>query len=378
MPHRCGYALLIPLFIAAAASFGGCSTSPQPDQQTASDPDTVNKQADAAEGDGDPAAQAQAYADRLAAAMGQSDGDGAGGADATAPDIRWLEPGAPTPLLDQPTEPTPVPPNPASQGAPQPAPVESESDSGPVEPSRTASPPSRTESRGELMERLLARIRQSEDPELTKAMAAATLAMLDPTRDMDRRLLEPLSFEQRAIVERYHQVLSVLMDEVAAGETRLNRAAIDARLDELFGQQPIDIRTIELCRRVTGYGIYEPFEKSVFLAGTSHKMIVYVELDHFQTHKHDEDKYEVKLEQELTLYNESDGLAVWRNDPVQIVDTSRNRRNDFFVVQLINLPPRLSVGKYRLKVRVTDRHGGSLDEKTIPLQIVADEAMVQN
>ena len=61
---------------------------------------------------------------------------------------------------------------------------------------------------------------------------------------------------------------------------------------------------------------------------------------------------------------------------VQIVDRSRNRRRDFFEVQLIKLPPQLSVGKYWLKVRVTDLHGNYIDETSLPIKIVADQALV--
>jgi hypothetical protein len=171
--------------------------------------------------------------------------------------------------------------------------------------------------------------------------------------------------------------MNLLAEHLKNADSYFDRQTLDCRLDELFGHLPIKIRHTELCRRVTGFGVYEPFESHTFLAGRDNKMIVYVELDQFRPSETDEDMYEVKLQQELALFNESDGLAVWRNEPVQIVDTSRNRRRDFFVVQLVTLPARLSVGKYMLKVRVTDLHGGSIDETSIPVEIVADEALVQ-
>ena len=90
----------------------------------------------------------------------------------------------------------------------------------------------------------------------------------------------------------------------------------------------------------------------------------------------DEGQREVRLTQELILYKESDGLAVWRHEPTQIVDVSRNRRRDFYVVQMITLPARLSEGRYRLKVRLTDQHGDSVDETTLRVQIVADSGLL--
>ena len=140
--------------------------------------------------------------------------------------------------------------------------------------------------------------------------------------------------------------------------------------------RPIRIKKVDLCQRVRGYGVYEPFESRVFLSGRSQAMIIYAELRNFSCKKTSDGRYQVQLSQEVVLYNESDGLAVWRQPTVDIIDESRNRRHDFFVVQMVRLPARLTVGKYLLKVRVTDSENGSLDESTIPIQIVADQSMV--
>ncbi|MCG8403178.1 MAG: hypothetical protein MJA84_16535, partial [Firmicutes bacterium] len=63
-------------------------------------------------------------------------------------------------------------------------------------------------------------------------------------------------------------------------------------------------------------------------------------------------------------------------DPVRITDVSRNVRRDFFLVQMIELPKRLTLGEFALKVRVTDEHGQTRDETTIPIEIVADQSLV--
>jgi hypothetical protein len=36
------------------------------------------------------------------------------------------------------------------------------------------------------------------------------------------------------------------------------------------------------------------------------------------------------------------------------------------------------VGKYRLKVRINDLNGGSIDETTLPIQLVADKAVLSS
>ncbi len=147
------------------------------------------------------------------------------------------------------------------------------------------------------------------------------------------------------------------------------------------GPQPLKISTVQLCRRVKGFGVYDTFDHgSRFMAGRNQRMIVYLELENFHSAKTADaqgDLYRVQLEQEVRLYSEADGFEVWRQDPVKIVDESRNVRRDFFVVQMIELPGRLGVGRFRLKVRVTDSQGKSIDEVSIPIEIVADQTLVQ-
>lgn len=221
------------------------------------------------------------------------------------------------------------------------------------------------------------RIQAADDNNLARALRAVSLSFADPDLQLDTRFLEPLSPDQQDAVRLYHQLLTTTQAQMLANAGRIDRSALDAQLDELFGQQPVAIRHLTVCRRVMGFGVYEPFESTTFLAGRDQKMIVYLELEHFQPVQRDGDRFHVDLQQELTLYS-ADGLAVWRNEPVKINDVSSNRRHDFFVVQLITLPARLSVGQYRLKVRVTDLNGGSIDEQGLDLNFVADRSLVDS
>lgn len=228
----------------------------------------------------------------------------------------------------------------------------------------------------QLIEQINARLASSDQTPEQKAIAAMGLSFASPDWQMNERLLAGLTDDQRDQIEKLQSITAVLAKQFQSGKTPLSREAIAAQLNQIFGQQPIAIHTLELCKRVTGFGVYEPFASHTFLAGTDHKMIVYVELRHFRPVQQTDGQYQVQLKQQVFLFNQSDGLEVWHHKPVQIIDTSRNRRHDFFVVQLIDLPANLSVGKYRLKVRVTDEQGGSLDEKTTDLQIVADKSLL--
>ncbi|MEM7626789.1 MAG: hypothetical protein AAF333_14440 [Planctomycetota bacterium] len=241
-----------------------------------------------------------------------------------------------------------------------------------------------TLTRAELLEELAHQIKQSDDPELAKAVTAAALSLADPNRELDARLLEPLKPMQREAVERlqrlfvslHHSAADPAAARAAATGGLFDHKALNEALADAFGEAPISIVHADLCRSVAGYGVYEPMGSHNFLSGRANRAIVYVEVEDFVAAKIDNDQREVKLTQELILYKESDGLAVWRHKPTQIVDVSRNRRRDFYVVQMITLPPRLGEGRYRLKVRLTDQHGDSVDETTLKVQVVADTGLL--
>lgn len=229
-----------------------------------------------------------------------------------------------------------------------------------------------------LLDNLLKDIRTSQDPAMAKAVSAAALALVDSGHKLDEADLAPLSPAQRDQVQRYHRTIMLLGKKLASGDQSMSPSEVSDQLTAILGESSLHMSNIQLCRKVSGFGVYDTFESNTFLAGREQPMIVYAELENFRSTQDARGQYQVKLTQEIVLYNESDGLAVWKQPTAEIVDRSRNRRRDFFVVQLIRLPARLSVGKYRLKIRVNDVVGGSIDESSVQIQIVAGESLVSN
>jgi len=228
----------------------------------------------------------------------------------------------------------------------------------------------------ELLEEMRRRIAAGDDLSRSAAVRAAALSMLDPSKPFDPQALEGLSDAEREQFLRFHKLMASMAGHLATPGGKVDREAVLARLDEMFGDRPLTIQAIRLCKRVRGYGVYDAFENHTFLAGRTHRMIVYVELDDFAIDRRDNGQYEVKLTQEIILYAKADGSAVWRQPAVEVRDVSHNERRDFFVVQMITLPSRLSVGDYVMKVRVRDQVGQTVDEKTEGLRIVAGGALV--
>ncbi|MCL4741489.1 MAG: hypothetical protein KJZ54_04725 [Phycisphaerales bacterium] len=153
--------------------------------------------------------------------------------------------------------------------------------------------------------------------------------------------------------------------------------------DDLEMGMGVRIARAELCRRVDGFGSFQPFPRNDFMAGQTNRAIVYAEIDRFAHRARAEtsdggapgDTLAVELSQELLVVHRADGRLAWRRPPERIVETSRNIRRDFFLVSEIELPRTLTVGSYLLKVRIRDEIAGSVDEVSIPLGIVADPAL---
>lgn len=316
---------------------------------------------------------------RLTAAIG----DGAAPAAATGPNVKWLDIRHPSARAKRPTASTP-PPAPASlPGAALTAATIHEPPAAALQqasfriPEPTAARGSRQASeRTTLADALLRQIRDSDDPYVAKALNAATLSLFAADRQLPADLLGGLDSQQRKLVQQYQRMLIEVADQIAAGKRSVDTSALTEHLEGLGGDNALLISRVELCRRVDGFGVYEPFPGTKFLARRDRKMIVYVELDKFKTVGTDDGRHEVRLAQEISLYNDADGLEVWRMRQETIKDTSRNRRRDFYTVKMIQMPQWLGVGKYRLKVHVTDLNGGTEAESSVEIQFVADEALV--
>lgn len=254
-----------------------------------------------------------------------------------SPQVLWLEPVAedkpeavlPPPVVEQVA---------AAEPAPKPA----------VAPPATQ--PSLTTEQQQLLDQLRAAMLSSSNPQMLQTIVAAASTPSSSPANPE-------------IVPAVH------VEAPPAPAPTAEEQAIDAPI--------LHIGKLELCKRVESFGVYDPIDTTSLLVGRSARMIVYVELDHFQSRKVSEQSYRVQLTQEVTLYNEADGLAVWQQPAVQIQDESRNIRRDFFVVQVVELPARLSVGKYILKVRVTDQQSQTFDEATASIHIVADQSVAQ-
>lgn len=184
--------------------------------------------------------------------------------------------------------------------------------------------------------------------------------------------LAGLTTEDRELLTALMDGLTNFRNAIRADNNLLMNRKIRPLLDmsdRLRTRADLSIPNALLCREVKGFGIYTPLETARFEAGKAHKVIIYSEVENFSSVLNDKNLWETRLEQELVLYTES-GLPVWE-EKTPTSDLCRNRRRDFFIARIITLPPNLTLGRYVLKVSITDTQAGRIAETSIPLAVVA-------
>jgi hypothetical protein len=122
-----------------------------------------------------------------------------------------------------------------------------------------------------------------------------------------------------------------------------------------------------LATRVDSFGVFTE-TPSTFEQGKRHTVIIYCEVANFGSQK-DTDWYTTRLSQQESLITE-DGLLVWRPNPEDVEDRSRNQRHDFYLVKKLTLPETLAAGKYTLRMTVTDKTKNRTAVINRPIEIV--------
>lgn len=257
---------------------------------------------------------------------------------------------------------------------------------------KSKSPPSRSAMTGEsgeasdeelveLARRMARLLREPALRDRPRMPDAAALAPLEALRAGALRDLEDLRSVLGSGLSSADRKTLIDARERLAGEPGLAAQDMNKAVAGLSPQRTLSISKSALCTKVMGFGKYTAYEDIAFPAGQPVRAIVYIELDHFQSRPAREtdpgvsagggDQQSVELSQALSLYNHSDDLLVWRRAPQTIIEAGHRARRDFYLIQQIELPKTLSVGKYHLKVSITDKVSNAQTEAVLPLNIVA-------
>jgi hypothetical protein len=182
----------------------------------------------------------------------------------------------------------------------------------------------------------------------------------------------PLSADDRELLTTLLDGLSNFRNGLRAEANMLASKKVSPLLemaDRLRAQGELSIPTALLCTKVDRFGVYEPMQPAQFKAGAPSEAVLYCEVANFSSQLGDGRQWETRLKHECVLYSET-GLNVWHTNADPVTDQSRNRRHDFHVVRRLRLPA-VPVGRYLLKVTVTDLQVNRVAEATVPIQVIA-------
>jgi hypothetical protein len=197
------------------------------------------------------------------------------------------------------------------------------------------------------------------------------LRFLLDDRVPDQGALVPLPTEDRELLNTVIDGLVNFRSALRQDNNMLHSRKVKPLLemsDRLRAQADLSIPTIALCTNVRTFGEYEPIEPARFAQGKDHDVVLYCEVENFSSQLDEHQFWQTKLTQEAVLYSEN-GMQVWADKNQQINDSARRRRHDFFIVKLLKVPSNLAVGRYLMKVTITDQQVNRIAEATIPIVI---------
>ncbi len=221
------------------------------------------------------------------------------------------------------------------------------------------------------------------DMPLRELLLIAATTMVTPDRALVPDALPGLTAREREIVGLMQDFFRRLGENLAdRGDPEVIVSAIDELSKSLHKQPRLVLPKAALCSRVGGFGNYDEFPVNEagryrFLAQNGQQAVVYVEVEDFSSERNKQGEWVTELSQQLVIYSDRDGIPVWREDWQLGTDTSKNRREDFFIVQVITLPQQLSVGLYQFKIHVRDKRSGAEAEATVEFEMVADSRMTK-
>ena len=207
----------------------------------------------------------------------------------------------------------------------------------------------------------------------------AALAMLDKDRIIHPEAIESLTDEQRAALTALQQWFLAMEHGMDDQEATLEMLTETIRgLQASLKQKPgFGLAQQSLVTRVGGFGDVDEWtlrsehDEYNFIAHSGQEIILYMELEGFDSRLDTKGQWETATSQELVIYSDRDGIPVWRESWQTATDRSRTRRSDYFTAQKVTIPTNLSVGKYQLKVRVRDEQTQAESEATIPFVMTA-------
>ncbi len=128
----------------------------------------------------------------------------------------------------------------------------------------------------------------------------------------------------------------------------------------------LSIGDLRLCRKVLGFGSFEPLASDRVKAGQ--QLLVYCELTGIQYEQRGDD-FVSRISSRVEVKAADGGPVLWSRELGDAQDVCRRCRRDYYVNYRVELPRTLGPGSYRLRLLQTDLVAGSAISGEIPFEI---------
>ncbi len=217
---------------------------------------------------------------------------------------------------------------------------------------------------------------QANPNDLEKQLALRLLYVVDNQPDKALAEIPGTNAPTQAIIQRLMKTVMNASQskgkDPAAGATQMLDSVEDLR-KLLRSHADLQLPAIKLCTKVEGFGVYDEIKPPVFPAGQRNRLIVYCEIKNFRTDPTEDGQYRVLLAQRIKVLN-SEGKVVYEVGDDDVPYTSRRPIEDFFLVQLVELPTSLPQGKYLLRLYAEDKLAGKATENQVEFTIKSGSA----
>ena len=219
------------------------------------------------------------------------------------------------------------------------------------------------------------------DVPLRQLLVIVAQAIISPDRQLQIDAIPGLTDREREVLSAMQAFYTDIGEQLLqAGDAEVLVTGLAELERELAKEPQLRLSHAALSSRVSGFGDYDEFKKNeaghyAFLAHSRQQAVVYVEIEEFKSELNANSEWVTELSQQLVIFSDRDGIPVWRQPWRPVVDVTKNRRHDFFIVQVVTLPEQLSVGRYQFKISVRDEKSGAEAEATLELEMVADPSL---
>lgn len=137
-------------------------------------------------------------------------------------------------------------------------------------------------------------------------------------------------------------------------------------------RQKADLRVpkVELCSAIDGFGRYEPISPPDFRVSARNLVLLYIEVDNFQSEKTPSGMYRTLLSVRQSLLSTT-GEELWTQRDENIEDLARQQRSDFYLtIGPLAIPKTLGAGEYVMKVEVEDVIAGKMNSNVARFKMV--------